>query len=477
MSGDFMSSHSNTPSVKVFFEPESVAIVGASNTPGKFGYFLLKNLMDMGFKGRIYPVNPNLEATLGLKAFPTVNSIPFEVDLSVIIVPAVHVPEIMRDCAKKHVKGVVICSSGFRELGSEGARREQEIAGIARESGMRVVGPNTTGILNTANNFTTTFIPIPKPKRGPVAFIAQTGLFAAATLYWIVSTQNFGLSKVAGLGNKCDVDDSDILDYLAEDEETKVIAIYMEGIDKGRRFLETAERVSKAKPLVILKAGKSEVGMKAASSHTGSLSVNDRVFDAVCKRARIIRVENLEELVDVVKAFAYLPIPRGNRVAIISFTGAGGVMSADSCSRYGLSVTDLSENTLTRLQSNLPSWGRAGNPIDAEPLFERVGAESSIRLSLEAALEDDRVDCVSLVLVSMPVFGFDISGLISEFKLRYPEKPIVVHIIGLKESVDSHTRKLEEIGVPVYPSIERGIAALSALYRYGQVQRRKPIPH
>ena len=198
-----MSSHSNTSSVKVFFEPESVAVVGASNTPGKFGHFLLKNLIDMGFKGRIYPVNPNLKTALGIKAFPTVNSIPFEVDLSVIVVPAVHVPEIMRDCAKKHVKGVVICSSGFRELGNEGARREQEIAEIARESGMRVVGPNTTGILNTANNFTTTFIPTPKPRRGPVAFIAQTGLFAAATLYWIVSTQNFGLSKVAGLGNKC----------------------------------------------------------------------------------------------------------------------------------------------------------------------------------------------------------------------------------------------------------------------------------
>lgn len=468
---------SNTSSVKVFFEPDSVAIVGASNAPGKFGYFLIKNLMDLGFKGRIYPVNPNLETTLGLKAFPKVNSIPCEVDLSVIVVPAVHVPEIMRDCAEKHVKGVVICSSGFRELGSEGARREQEIAEIARESGMRIVGPNTTGIINTASNFTTTFIPIPNPKRGPVAFIAQTGLFAAATLYWLVSTQNFGLSKVAGLGNKCDVDDSDILDYLAEDEETKVIAIYMEGIEKGRRFLETAQRVSKTKPLVILKAGKSEAGVKAASSHTGSLSVDDRVFDAVCKRAGIIRVENLEELVDVVKAFAYLPIPRGNRVAIISFTGAGGVMSADSCSRYGLSVTDLSESTLTRLQSNLPSWGRAGNPIDAEPLFERVGAESSIRLSLEATLEDDRVDCVSLVLVSMPVFDFDISRLISGFKMMYPEKPIVVHIIGLKESVDSHTRKLEEIGVPVYPSIERGIAALSALYRYRQVQRRKPIPH
>jgi len=472
-----MSITPNKSSVRVFFEPESVAIVGASNTPGKFGYFLLKNLLDMGFKGKIYPVNPNLDTVLGLKAYPGVDIIPYEVDLSVIVVQAIHVPEIMRDCAKKHVKGVLICSSGFRELGREGALREREMAEIARESGMRVVGPNTTGILNTANNFTTTFIPIPKPKRGPVAFIAQTGLFAAATLYWIVSTQNFGLSKVAGLGNKSDVDDSDILDYLAEDDETKVIAIYMEGIDKGRRFLEIAERVSKMKPLIILKAGRSEAGAKAASSHTGSLSVNDRVFDAVCMRAGIIRVENLEELVDLAKAFAYAPIPHGNRIAIISFTGAGGVMSADSCSRYGLSVIDLSKSTLSRLQSNLPSWARAGNPIDAEPLFERVGAESSIRLALEAVLDDDRVDCVSLVLVSMPVFDFDISRLISEFKSKYPEKPITVHIIGLKESVDSHTRRLEERGIPVYSSIEKTIAALSALYRYRQIRRRKPILH
>jgi len=472
-----MSQLVNKSSVRVFFEPESVAIVGASGTPGKFGYFLLKNLVDIGFRGRIYPVNPKLERVLGFKAYPRVDAIPYEVDLSVVVIPAIYVTEVVKDCAKKGVKGVVICSSGFRELGIDGAQREGRIVGIAREYGMRVVGPNTTGILNTANNFTTTFIPIPRAKRGPLAFIAQTGLFAAATLYWIVSTQNFGLSKVAGLGNKCDVDDSDILDYLAEDDETKVIAIYMEGLDKGRRFLETAERVSKIKPIVVLKAGKSEAGAEAASSHTGSLSVNDRVFEAVCKRAGIIRVENLEELIDIAKAFAFAPIPRGNRIAIISFTGAGGVMSADSCSGHGLSVIELSKSTTTRLQSNLPSWARAGNPIDAEPLFERVGAESSIRIALEAALEDDRVDCVSLVLVSMPVFDFDISRLISEFKSKYSEKPIVVHIIGLKDSVDFHTRKLEEIGVPVYPSIERGIAALSALYRYGQVQRRKPVPH
>ncbi|MEM3730933.1 MAG: CoA-binding protein, partial [Candidatus Bathyarchaeia archaeon] len=216
--------------LKCFFEPESVAVVGASRNPFKFGHSLLKNLIDLGFKGKIYPVNPNADEVLGLRAYPRVDLIEDDVELAVIIVPSAKVPEVMRDCAKKGVKGAVICSSGFRETGEEGRRLEEEMLAIAKKSGIRVVGPNTTGILNTSNNFTTSFVTLPNLRRGNVAFIAQTGLFAAAAFWWIVSKQPFGISKIVGLGNKCDVDDAEVLEYLAEDKETEVIAIYMEGV-------------------------------------------------------------------------------------------------------------------------------------------------------------------------------------------------------------------------------------------------------
>src|SRR5512136_148299 len=231
-----------------FFEPKSVAVVGASRNPVKFGHSLLQNLLDLEFKGKIYVVNPNADEILGLKAYPRVDSIDEDVELAVIIVPALKVPEVLKDCSKKHVKGVVICSSGFRETGEMGQNLENEVLAIAEKAGIRVIGPNTTGIVNTSNNFTSSFVALPKLKRGNVAFIAQTGLFAAAAFWWIVSRQPFGISKIVGLGNKCDVDDAEVLEYLAEDPDTQVIAVYMEGVKEGRRLFEVFKKVAKKKP-------------------------------------------------------------------------------------------------------------------------------------------------------------------------------------------------------------------------------------
>ncbi|MCK4483170.1 CoA-binding protein, partial [Candidatus Bathyarchaeota archaeon] len=331
--------------------------VGASRNPLKFGHFLLKNLLDLGFKGKVYPVNPNADKVLGLQAYPRVDLIDDDVELAVIIVPASKVPQIMEDCSKKHVRGVVICSSGFREAGKVGGRLEERIVATARKAGIRVIGPNTTGIVNTSNNFTTSFVPLPKLKRGSVAFVAQTGLFAAAAFWWIVSKQPFGISKIVGLGNKCDVDDAEVLDYLAQDEDTKVIAIYLEGVKDGRKLFEVFKRVAKKKPIIVLKSGRSPAGIKASFSHTGSLAVNDEVFDAACKQAGVIRVDgDLEKLLDITKAFALQPLPKGNKVGVITVTGAGGVMTSDECAKQGLKLADLSDQTLAEIRSNMPSW-------------------------------------------------------------------------------------------------------------------------
>jgi acyl-CoA synthetase (NDP forming) len=460
-----------TSDIAFFFEPKSVAVVGATNNPVKFGHFLLLNLIDLGFKGKVYPVNLRADEVLGLKAYSRVDLIPDEVDVATIIVPALSVPQVMRDCAKKGVKGVVILSSGFREAGGEGIKYERETVETAKKAGIRIVGPNTTGIINTSNSFTTSFVPLPKLRKGNVAFIAQTGLFGALAFWWILSAEPFDLSKVVGLGNKSDVDDSEALEYLAHDEDTKVIAIYMEGTKDGRKFLKAARKATKNKPVIVLKSGRTEAGIKAAISHTGSLSMRDEIFDAVCKKVGAIRVKDFEELMDLAKAFAVQPMARGNRVGIISMTGAGCVMAADYSVEYGLEVVELSDETVRYMESYLPSWVKVKNPFDSELLFESVGPEDSLKISLEALLGDENVDCVLCVLPASPMFTYDVKGPINETKEKYPDKPLAINIIGAKDVVDLYTKQLEDNRVIVYPSIERCVRALGALSKYPNITR------
>jgi len=455
--------------VSFFFEPKSVAVVGATNNPFKFGHYIVLNLIDLGFKGKVYPVNLKAEEVLGLKAYPRVDLIPDEVEVVAIIVPAPSVPQVMQDCAKKGVKGVVILSSGFREAGGDGVKFEQEIVETAKKAGIRIVGPNTTGILNTSNNFTTSFVPLPKLRKGNVAFIAQTGLFAAVAFWWIITAEPFGLSKVMGLGNKSDVGDSEALEFLAHDEDTQVIAIYMEGVKDGRKFLEAARKAAKDKPVLILKSGRTEAGVQASMSHTGSLAVKDETFNAVCKKIGAIRVKDFEELMDLAKAFALQPLAKGNRIGIVSMTGAGCVMAADYSAEYGLEVAELSNKTVKYIESYLPSWIKVKNPLDSEMLFESVGPEDCLKISLGGLLEDENVDCALCVLPLAPMFTYDVETPIKEIRKKYPDKPIAINIIGSKDMVDLWTKQLEDMRVPVYPSIQRCVRALGALSKYPKI--------
>jgi acyl-CoA synthetase (NDP forming) len=429
--------------------------------------------MNLGYDGKVYPVNPNADRLLDLPVYPRVDAIDGDVDLAIIIVPAAKVPQVMRDCAKKRVKGVVICSSGFREAGETGRSLEEETVRIARDAGIRIVGPNTTGILNTANNFTTSFVPLPKLQRGNVAIIAQTGLFAAAAFWWIISAQPFNVSKAVGLGNKVDVEDAEILDYLAEDADTKVITIYMEGVKDGRMLFNALKNITRRKPVVILKSGRTPSGVKASLSHTGSVAVRDEIFDAACEQTGALRVKGgFEELMDVTKAFALQPLPQGGRVAVITVTGAGGVMAADECERQGLTLAPLSAKTLKFIKDYMPAWAKAQNPLDIEPLFETVGPADSVRIPLEVILEDLNVDSIVILFAAVPrlVPVFDIKTVIRQMLTKHgpQQKPILTHLVGYKKTVDSWTTALEEEGIVVYPSIERCIKTLGALWRYSR---------
>ena len=453
--------------VGVFFEPKSVAVVGASRTPGKIGNTILKNLLTLKYKGRIFPVNPRASDISGLKAYPSVLEIPHKIDVAVIAIPASLVLDVVRDCARKGVRGLVIISSGFSEIGKEGAKRQSELIRIAARAGMRIVGPNTTGILNTHNRFTTTFVELNEVREGSVAFIAQTGMFAGMMLEHIVTSEKFGLSKVAGLGNKCDVADDEILDYLAQDTATKVIMMYIEGIKDGKRFFEAARRLTKEKPLIVLKVGRTRAGAKAALSHTGSLTGRDEVFEALCQQVGIIRATDFDELIDFAKMFAYQPLPRGNRVCIVTLSGGAGVMAADACLQSELRLSNLAHHTLQKVVEKMPSWATVGNPVDIEPLTETVSSVEAYRIPLEAALSDESVD---LCLLIMGTIGIPKGGVnfLEDIKNAYPQKPIAVCMIGVQEIYNQFCGTAEEVGIPVFPSVRRAVNGLAALYRYSQ---------
>ena len=455
----------NPSGLNFFFEPKSVAVVGASRTPGKIGNTILRNLLKLGYEGQIFPVNPRAEEIEGLRSYASVAAIAEAVELVVMAIPAHLVLEVMRDCQKKMVKGVVIISSGFSEAGKEGMERQRELVRLAAEAGIRIVGPNTTGILNPEGRFTTTFVDLKGVKRGSIGFVAQTGMFAGMMFQWIFSSQHFGLSKVIGLGNKADVADHDALDYLAQDEATRVVIMYLEGVKDGRRFLASVDRLVQKKPLVVMKGGKTKEGAKAAQSHTGSMAGRDEIFEALFRQAGAIRVNDFEELLDLGKTFAYQPLPKGNRIAIISLSGGAGVMATDACPESGLVLASPAEQTLARFREKMPPWSKPGNPFDIEPLSEVVTQEGAYRLSLDVLLSDPGVDLALLIMSTTrtPQIHAD---YVVEVARAHPEKPVAVCIIGEASLYHRLFQIMEEANIPVFVGVRRAVASLAALYKY-----------
>jgi acyl-CoA synthetase (NDP forming) len=462
-------------SLKTFFEPKSVAIIGASRTPGKAGYGVMKNLLDNEYAGSIYPVNPNVDEVLGYKAYASVKDLPEAPDVAIIIIPASATVEAVRECAEKGVKAVVIASGGFAEVDEYGARLQKEIVRIAGSSGMRVIGPNTSGIISTPSKFTSTFFPLGKIRRGTVAYIAQTGNFATHTMKWILTSEYYGVSRVIGLGNKCDVDDADALEYLGEDPETRVICMYLEGFKNGRRLLEVASKVSKKKPIIALKAGYTTAGMRATLSHTASLASHNSIVDAAFKQAGIVRVQYYTDLINAAKALAFQPLPSGNRVAILAPSGAMGVIAADACETSGLKVANLSEQTLRHLQSISPNWIKVGNPIDIWAAVQIQGLEQGYRLGMEAALNDENVDAVISILMLTSEHASVNLEFIQELCEQHPHKPVLISITGDRELFDKAKVFLESRSIPVYLPVEDACRVLAIMYKCKQAMIRRGL--
>ena len=447
------------------FHPRAISIIGSSSRAGSFGRLFLEGMIRMGFPA-IYPVHPNEKTLLGLKAYPSIKEIPVDIDLAISLVPRTQVLKVTQDCAEKGVKGLLLFTSGFKEKDEEGKKIELEMAQIARKGGVRIIGPNANGFYCPASRICTFpgalmvgGLPL---ETGDLAVLSQSGSFADYTCQ-ILAGKNIRFSKVIGYGNESDLSAADFLEYFGQDEETKIIAGYIEGVKDGRGFFELAKRISKQKPLILWKGGLTETGARAAQAHTGALAGSRQVWEAMFKQAGIISVNSIEEVVDCVLAFYRQPLPKGRRVAILSGMAGTNVGTADNCLMMGLEMAKYSEKTIQKLSKILPAIGTtAANPTD-------IGAGVLINPQLysetaKILLEDENVDM--LITVTGPDNPTSIKGLAEV--AQNASKPVVISLFDIAGLVEPQVKFLREKQIPVYLDPKRAAFALAKLAEYAE---------
>lgn len=450
--------------LRPIFSPKSIAVIGASRSPTKLGFEILQNILVNGYKGKVIPINPETPEILGLRALPSVLATKEEIDLAIIVVPAEFVPKVMSECARKNVKGAIIISSGFGETGERGRQLEKEVLDIARSGGIRVIGPNTLGYKDPVDNLDAAFV-FGMPKPGEIALVSQSGALCVGMIYY-ANGEHIGLSRVISVGNKADVDDADLIDYLDQDKATKVIAMYIEGIKDGKKFLDSARRCRK--PIVAIKAGRTPGGSAAASTHTGSLSGSDAVYDSAFKQVHIQRAYDVGELFDFARALAYQPCSRGNRVGIISNGGGAGIMMTDWCESLGMKVPELAKKTRDALTPHLPPITTARNPLDVtgDARFYRYYVTGGMMLN-DPNIDSLIMTCVHAGIARPREYVGAVIKLVEENKgLR---KPIIACWVGGPE-VDEVVQELRVKKIPVYPSAMRAARAVRCLYDEGHRQ-------
>ena len=481
--------------LKYLLYPGSVAVAGASASPDKFGHRILFNIINNGFKGRVYPVNPRESEVLGLESSAAVSDIPGAVDLAIITVPTAGVKQVVEDCIRKGVRAAIVITSGFSEVGVEGAALEAEIAGLARSAGLALVGPNCVGMISTHSSLYCHMMPV-YPFKGSIAVVAQSGSVAD-----MISSQlcdrGMGVSHLISAGNEAVLRIGDYLEYLAADDRVSVILSYVEGIRDGQRFLEAARKVTAKKPLIMLKAGSSAAGARAAMSHTAALAGSEQVIDSLLRQAGVIRVDCIEEMADAACAFSNQPLPAGNRVGIIAPGGGWGVIAADVCARLGLEVPPLDHATLDKLNAILPPIWSHNNPVDTV-----AGVKGEAEDMVQALLESPELDGLIVLGIvggvrSMWKYieageggtsmadGFA-RGAMETFERYFKEmmklkerygKPVIVTLIlpvKIGTIIETAAGLSKETGTACYTSFTKASRAYSALNKYAGYLRSSP---
>jgi len=444
--------------IQRFFSPRSVAVIGAARREDKVGHVVFDNLSKT-FTGKVYPINPNAEFIHGSVAYKSIDALPEPVDLALIVVPGKFVPQIMDDCGRAGIKAAIIISSGFKETGIAGARLEREIIDIAGKWSMRFIGPNCLGLINAVTGLNASFAG-ELPKAGHIAFISQSGALCTAILDW-ARGEEVGFSEFVSLGNKADIDETDLLKAGLNNRDTNVISMYIEGVADGRKFIDVAGLVSREKPVIAIKAGGTDAGARAVSSHTGTLAGSDNVYRAAFKQAGIVQAETLESLLDYARGFANQPPPVGNNLAIITNAGGPGIMATDACERLGLWPAQFSPKTIKILQNSLPPESNIYNPVDVlgDALANRY------RAALEAVLADEGVDAILVILTPQAMTEITETAKAIGEAAAGSCKPVFTSFMG-KDEVNKGVAILRADSIPNYSYPQRAIATIKAMSRW-----------
>jgi acyl-CoA synthetase (NDP forming) len=464
------------PDLSDFFEPKAIAVIGSFRQGSFGGYVVVKSLLKAGYSGRIYPINPAYTDTHGLKVYPSIAAVQEEIDLAIIMINAQGVPSIIRDCADKGIRAIILVSDGFAERSKEGARLQNEIVTLSRQLGIRIIGPNTAGIVNTSNGLN----PCPydagyyRLRQGSIAICSQTGMTNPQAFPF--PHLHLGISNICDFGNKCDVDECDVLEYLEADPRTNVITMYLEGISDSQRFLSISKRVAPKKPILILKSGRTPQGARASASHTGAIAADDRLFEAMCRQAGVIRLESFEEVFEIPKIFATQPLPKGNRLGIITYTGAIAVLALDEGAHYGLVPANLTAETADLLNGIFPGLGIV--PVDIGPMSVVVKNLPDLYPQIVGAvISDENVDAL------LNIMWADHSGLTKEMCLKAYEqlkichtKPVATWLYGPDTGkVAELAKALENLGFPVFSNLKTSMKALGLAYKSAQLKKERLV--
>ncbi len=451
--------------IDAIMNPRSIAVVGATNRPESVGYAIFRNIIDGGYQGVLFPVNPARKSVQSIKCYPSVSDIPDEIDLVVIVVPSTAVSKVIEESGKKGVKGAIVITAGFKEVGGEGIKLELELKEVAKKYGISVIGPNCLGVINNQSitkmnaSFATKM-----PKAGNIAFISQSGALCTSVLDY-AEGRNIGFSKFISFGNKADVSEIDLLKYLKDDPETDVILMYLEDITHGRTFLETAREIAwkVQKPMIAIKSGRSAAGARAAASHIGSLAGSDNAYEAIFRQSGIHRVETISELLDYAVAFAKQPLPNGNRIAIITNAGGPGIMATDSAIRHQLEIATLSDHTKKILRENLPPTAAINNPVDVigDATHERY------EIAIHTILQDENVDGAIVILTPQAMTDIVETAEIVPKATEGIQKPVLCSFMGVVD-VSEGIDYLEAHGIPNYTFPEEAVRSMAAMVRFRQ---------
>lgn len=456
------------PDMKALFEPRTIAVIGASREPTKIGYKLLENIMEVGFSGKVYPVNPKGGEVLGMSIVKSLDEIDDEIDVAVLVIPAKFVVDTVRECAKHKVRFLSIISSGFSEVGN--LDQEREVVQIAREHGMRVLGPNIFGHFSAKVSLNATFGPRDITP-GNVAIITQSGALGVAMI-GKTSVQGIGLSAIISVGNKSDIDEADLLDYLVEQEETRIILMYIEGVQDGARFVARLKEATRKKPVIVIKSGRSKRGAMAAASHTGSLAGADEIFDAIMKQCGVFRAESIQDALDWCKFLSHAPVPQGPNSIIITNGGGVGVLATDACEKYGIKLYDDAEKLRDTFEKVAHGFGSTKNPID---LTGEASRDDYVQ-ALRAALDDDDIHSViSLYCETAAMSADELAEMIGECYIEYKQKkkPVLFSIFG-GELTEKALSRLSHDNVPAFRDVYEAVGCLGTLHTFGDNLRQSP---